>query len=86
MSTEVEDILKNAQTAEFKQSMFEEDLENLSLLEDSRDSYAFNATLDDSQPGYALVCSMLLQERNTLGRLILSINGKVFPTFFCEAL
>ncbi|KIH57301.1 hypothetical protein ANCDUO_12509 [Ancylostoma duodenale] len=51
MSTEVEDILKNAHTAEFKQSMFEEDLENLSLLEDSRDSYAFNATLDDSQPG-----------------------------------
>ncbi|EYC02716.1 hypothetical protein Y032_0098g3090 [Ancylostoma ceylanicum] len=57
MSTEVEDILKNAQTAEFKQSMFEEDLENLSLLEDSRDSYAFNTTLDDSQPGYAVVSS-----------------------------
>ncbi|KAK6745765.1 hypothetical protein RB195_012091 [Necator americanus] len=51
MSTEVEDILKNAQAAEFNQAVFEEDLENLSLLEDSRDSFVFNATLDESQPG-----------------------------------
>ncbi|VDN26162.1 unnamed protein product [Cylicostephanus goldi] len=49
MSTEVEDILKNAQTTAAKQSMFAEDLENLSLLEDSRDS--FLTALDDSQPG-----------------------------------
>ncbi|CAJ0597358.1 unnamed protein product [Cylicocyclus nassatus] len=48
MSTEVDDILKNAQAAA-KQSMFAEDLENLSLLEDSRDS--FLTALDDPQPG-----------------------------------
>ena len=54
MSTEVEDILKNAHTAKSMQSIFQEDLENLSLLEDSRDSFAFNATLDDSLPGQVL--------------------------------